>query len=92
MIKKKVCPDCEGRGKIHFVSENHYEPCTTCWYKGYIEVPMTNADYIRDMNDEELSKFICGIYQVGNCDGLVNISEETNIDDFAKWLQEECKL
>lgn len=61
--KKVVCSKCEGRGYIlHY--ENFpegtcrawNEPCSDCHGIGLIEVPMTNADWIRSMNDEELAK------------------------------------
>jgi DnaJ-class molecular chaperone len=91
MIKKKVCPDCEGHGEIHFVSENRFEPCNTCWYKGYIEVPMTNADNIREMSDKQLAIFLNDVYHAGYGDGLVNngINIVVCFNNLTQWLQEE---
>ena len=59
--KKIMCTKCAGCGYInHYVSMNssHIELCNDCHGTGLIEVPMTNADWIRSMSDEELAHWI----------------------------------
>ena len=67
MIKQTVCPNCGGSLR----TESHGWICNKC--KGFISLqdgkfyeyvekpfmpPMTNADRIRDMTDEELAEFL----------------------------------
>lgn len=60
-----ICPDCNGRGESIYYIETHRDEnsvtveqrkgvCRTC--NGSGETPMTNADRIRAMSDEELAK------------------------------------
>lgn len=60
MMKKIPCPKCDGFGHISVVGENSISgyQCDECCGTGQIEVPMTNADRIRAMTDEELADFM----------------------------------
>lgn len=62
MMKKVPCPKCEGWGHIAIVSENSIggRRCEECYGTGEVEVPMTNADRIRAMSDEELAEWLMG--------------------------------
>ena len=63
-MKKEVpCMDCDGKGFIAKFSEYSMwsERCPNCGGTGIVKVPMTNADRIRAMSDEELSEFISRI-------------------------------
>ena len=57
MIKEVPCMDCDGKGFIAIFSEYSVwsERCQNCGGTGIVKVPMTNADRIRAMSDEELS-------------------------------------
>ena len=59
------CPQCGGFGFTSTPVSTDYEitvcrakTCELCHGAGVIEVPMTNADRIRSMSDEELAKFL----------------------------------
>lgn len=66
-MKTILCPECDGKGHI---ARKEYtdngdgtatvtvwnESCPTCKGWGNIEVPMTKADEIRAMNDEDLAE------------------------------------
>lgn len=60
MIKEVPCMDCDGKGYIAIFSEYSVwsERCPNCGGTGIVKVPMTNADQIRDMSDEELAEFL----------------------------------
>lgn len=57
-MKTKVisCPDCDGRGHTAGGDENSswWRSCLRCHGTGYTQVPLTFADKIRAMSDEEL--------------------------------------
>ena len=63
MIKEVPCMDCDGKGFIAKFSEYSVwsERCPNCGGTGIVKVPMTNADRIRAMTDEELAEFISRI-------------------------------
>ena len=63
MIKEVPCMDCDGKGFIAKFSEYSVwsKRCPNCGGTGIVKVPMTNADRIRAMSDEELSEFISRI-------------------------------
>lgn len=63
MIKEVPCMDCDGKGFIAKFSEYSMwsERCPNCGGTGIVKVPMTNADRIRSMSDEELAEFISRI-------------------------------
>ena len=63
MPKQIVCNKCKGNGYITLTRMfNDYcgigsKPCEACGGKGYFDIPMTNADRIRAMTDEELAEW-----------------------------------
>ena len=58
----KRCPYCTGEGLVYSAGvdgNSAWSKTTTCPHcngRGLLEVPMTNADRIRAMSDEELGK------------------------------------
>lgn len=54
------CPDCNGHGHINGGDDHSSwsRTCDRCHGTGYTMVPMTNADRIRAMTDEELAEFM----------------------------------
>ena len=102
--KNIPCPECNGRGVI-----THYEDfgiggrvwnesCHKCSGMGTIKAPMTNAEQIRTMNDEELVEFLMRFYDDAHEDGYENgysdgvdrprYRHPKNQTDIMKWLQE----
>lgn len=64
MTKTITCAKCNGRGYFtieqfgaDYASVNALR-CEVCKGKGAVEVPVTNADHIRSMTDEELAEFM----------------------------------
>ena len=77
------CPQCGGFGFTSTPVSTDYEitvcrakTCELCHGAGVIEVPTTNADRIRSMNDEELAKLLC-------CTGWRMIEQKECLE----WLQ-----
>ena len=63
-MKKEVpCMECDGKGFIAKFGEYSVwsERCPNCGGTGIVKVPVTNADRIRAMSDEELAEFISRI-------------------------------
>ena len=60
MTKTIVCSECNGFGHINIGCENGTWSvlCDYCNGRGVLRVPMTNADLIRDMSDDELADVI----------------------------------
>ena len=60
MNKTVICQNCNGRGFISGGDDHSIwsKTCDVCYGSGMIEVPMTNADKIRAMSDEDLADFI----------------------------------
>ena len=60
MIKEVPCMECDGNGFIVKFGEHSVwsERCLNCGGTGIVKIPMTNADRIRAMSDEELSKWL----------------------------------
>lgn len=58
--KLVICEKCWGTGHVHGGEENSTwsKTCEDCRGIGFVRVPMTNADRIRGMSDEELAKLI----------------------------------
>ena len=56
MAKNIPCPKCDGHGIISEFTEYSVsvQTCTVCDGLGHIEAPMSNADRIRAMSDEEI--------------------------------------
>ena len=77
--------------------EENKEVCTNCgFFKDHCvcEKPQTQADHIREMTDEELAEFLCGVFDDDECDGkyicgvtIPNYDE----DRIAEWLKSEVK-
>ena len=97
-----ICPECNGRGEtVYYVETDRDENtvtveqrkgiCRTC--NGSGEKPMTNADRIRSMTDQELAVLLsrelkepCDFCQLAVLDGACT---ETLCDDaMMKWLQQ----
>ena len=60
------CPQCGGFGFTSTPVSTDYEitvcrakTCELCHGAGVIEAPMTNADRIRAMSDEDLAELLC---------------------------------
>ena len=81
------CPQCGGFGFTSTPVSTDYEitvcrakTCELCHGAGVIEVPMTNADRIRAMSDEELAKLLC-------CTGWRMIEQKECLE----WLQQPAE-
>lgn len=61
--KEIPCPECRGHGFISICTENSISgrTCEACHGTGLEKVPMTRADEIRSMTDEELAKKLAKI-------------------------------
>ena len=72
MNKHIPCKRCDGRGFINWTfSEGNTGTatsyvCPDCNGSGVSVVPMTNADRIRAMSDEELAEFLIDLANDGN--------------------------
>ena len=78
------CPQCGGFGFTSTPVSTDYEitvcrakTCELCHGAGVIEVPMTNADRIRAMSDEEMAELLC-------CTGWRMIERKECLE----WLQQ----
>lgn len=78
MTKTTYCPECSGRGYIQRseVIDNGdgtgsgrvwTENCGECNGTGFKTVPITNADRIRAMSDEELATLVRGVIFSKEC-------------------------
>lgn len=58
--KLEICEKCWGTGHVHGGDENSTwsKSCEDCHGIGFVRVPMTNEDVIRNMTREELANFI----------------------------------
>ena len=83
------CPQCGGFGFTSTPASTDYKitvcrakTCELCHGAGVIEVPMTNADRIRAMTDEELAEFL---FQVG-------YDHRWGLKEYAlEWLQQPAE-
>ena len=95
------CPQCGGFGFTSTPVSTDYEitvcrakTCELCHGAGVIEVPMTNADCIRAMSDEELALWICGVYDIEEENGkFINgiIIPGYAPHDIEEWLQQPAE-
>lgn len=81
MIKEVPCMECDGKGFIAKFGEYSVwsERCQNCGGTGIVKVPVTNADRIRAMSNEELAEFlilspemefdVCRFCEYGNTSG-----------------------
>lgn len=62
--------------------------CSGCKYE-----PITNADRIRNMSDEELLDFICSIetYEEGSVKTIENGVSMHTVTEVKEWLQSEAR-
>jgi len=77
-IKKVPCPKCNGRGIITHSFENGIgcESCKECHGQGYHFAPVTIADNIRAMNDEDLAGELLNYFSDGYANnGRCNFSK-----------------
>ena len=105
-----ICRECNGRGETTYYVETHRDEnsvtvkarkgvCRSC--NGSGEEPMTNADRIRGMSDEELvawakkqigcgfDYFPCGVVCDGNCE---TYTDEECRAKIMKWLQQPAEV
>lgn len=99
------CPQCGGFGFTSTPVSTDYEitvcrakTCELCHGAGVIEVPMTNADHIRAMTDEELVNLHysgsahCIASDPTVCDRHDFIGNLTPCEQcYLKWLQQPCE-
>ena len=94
------CPQCGGFGFTSTPVSTDYEitvcrakTCELCHGAGVIEAPMTNADRIRAMTDEELGVWICKhALSCGCCVGVELCRSDDGIANGAvKWLQQPAE-
>ena len=93
MKKQTACPVCRGRGTITVITGNRNdicgvknETCPSCGGTGMNMENVTNADRIREMNDEELREFLCQTTDCSVCawGGYSGC-------ELMKWLQQPVK-
>lgn len=72
MTKEVACPTCQGHGFVSHFGENSVwsEQCSNCSGTGTVKEPMTNADKIRAMSDEELADAMCRNPIFNVCDAV----------------------
>ena len=78
--KLVICRKCWGMGVID--GGENVTLCEDCRGLGFVRVPMTNADRIRAMTDEELREFLCSNTQCEVCG-----YEAWGGCELLKWLQ-----
>lgn len=95
--KTILCPVCGGKGFVYWSNNTEITnsigsiTCLHCNGTGWREVPMTNADRIRAMNDEDLANIVQHC-----CPPIKRIAEtcyeETHcVDCWVKWLQQPAE-
>ena len=90
------CDKCRHTEKL----ENEY-PCRACIHNKGVDhyAPMTNADAIRNMTDEELAEFIatydvcsnCKYNNIMGCEFSHYCNDKFNTQNCLEWLQAEVK-
>ena len=70
MYKDVPCTVCNGYGFIPKFSDCSVwsETCKSCGGKGTVKEPVTNADRIRAMSDEELAELLISADFCGECE------------------------
>ena len=101
MIKEVMCPICQGYGFNLKCNENSIwsEKCQNCDGTGFVKAPMTNADRIRTMSDEELAEelvieieglFHFSVY-VPLSTGTIYISRDKAEKEMLEYLQQPAE-
>ena len=88
--------ECNGRGFITKLGEYFMwsEQCPSCGGTGIVKIPMTNADRIRAMSDEELAVFLessRGCPTDDDCEYGVHATPENCIKHWTTWLQQPAE-
>lgn len=92
MMKKVKCPNCDGVGHMRFYPDRKYpgalvaDMCPKCYGTGQIEVPMTNADMVREMDDEAIANVLLDWFCIGNRECYTRNREEVR-NEILQWLQ-----
>ena len=91
MAEFESCEKCKYNSK----AETEY-PCNRCVHNATDKFePITNADKIRAMSDEELAEFLNTIFIKGQIEAI-NKRYTDNVfnrkDDSLKWLQSEAEM
>lgn len=96
-----VCPECNGTGEtVYFVEVDRDENSVTCeekkgicrTCKGSGKKPMTNADLIRVMSDEEIARFICRKTTDCKCPGEdLCCFGDGEANGMVKWLKQPAE-
>ena len=96
MTKEVICPVCEGHGFSVVLSEYSISShaCDNCNGSGLIEVPMTNADRIRAMSDEELAEILGEYMHCAGCPlrGDCNPEELPCENVLLEWLKQPVEV
>ena len=88
------CTECNGRGVATYYVETHRDEnsvtmsarediCNTC--NGSGKKPMTNADRIRSMSDDDLAEYLASLFE----DVEQGVIYSANPDRWLEWLEEE---
>ena len=99
MMKRIYCTKCNGNGYIGRVETWDYddgtggghawsESCEECSGNGFIEVPMTKADHIRRMSDEEIAKVLLNWFCEGNKEYYTRNRDEV-YNKILNWLKSD---
>lgn len=94
MMKEVVCKKCNGYGFISYCqNEENWasiscKSCNECHGTGKIMVPMTMADRIREMNDEEIARVLLDWFCVGNKEYYTRNRTEV-YREILNWIQSE---
>lgn len=97
MNKHIPCKRCSGRGFINWTfSEGNTGTatsyiCPDCNGSGDTVVPMTNADRVRSMSDEELAKFLDMCESRGYEDSSIATDSGGHCMDMLEWLQQPAE-
>lgn len=93
--KLEICNKCWGTRRVHGGDENSTwtKTCEDCKGTGFIRVPMTNADRIRAMTDEELCEFLSKCEFCDICpEGCENCTYHGDCDKrLLDWLQQPAE-
>lgn len=78
------CPKCNGRGTVGYYDVDHFVDieCDRC--NGSGEVQMTNEEYLRSCNTEELATFLA----IVQYDGTDLTLKKNHVEKWVEWLKE----